>query len=438
VRGPALAALAAVFLFAWGKSFAAPADELRALLEQGRSADAYALGRSLSEELGKPEFDFYYGIAAVDSGHAGEGVLALERYIVRFPDNDRARLELARGYFVLGELVRAREEFDSVLKKNPPPAVQATIERFMDSIRAQETRYATTAIGYVEIGGGYDSNVNSGIGNPVISVPTLGTVQLAPAGVKSGSSFLHLGAGGSMSHPVAPGVALLGGASAEFKLNAGSFDKQFDLGTLAAYGGVSVIKDKDLYRATFSLSTLDLDYNRFRDTASVGAEWHRQVDELNTGSLFLQYARLQYPSSPARDADFYGAGVGWRRAYVAPMQPVFQVQALLGQEKNDASPVRNDLSRDLYTLRGGLALTPAARWGVSAGISYTKSRFKDADPLFLVRRDDDYYGLDAGVSYRLTRQLTLRGDYLHSDNRSNIELYKYTRDLITFRARYEF
>jgi len=241
-----------------------------------------------------------------------------------------------------------------------------------------------------------------------------------------------------MSHPVAPGVALLGGANAEFKLNAGSFDKQFDQGAVAAYGGVSVIRDKDLYRATFSLSTLEVDYNRFRDTASVGGEWHRQVDELNTGSVFLQYARLQYPASPVRDADFYGAGVGWRRAYVAPMQPVFQVQALLGQEKNDASPVRNDLTRDLYTLRGGLALTPAARWGVSAGLSYTRSRFKEADPLFLAKRDDDYYGFDAGVSYRLTRQLTLRGDYLHSDNRSNIELYKYTRDLITFRARYEF
>src|SRR5207247_354866 len=135
----------------------------------------------------------------------------------------RGRLELARGYFVLGELVREREEFETVLRKGPPPAVQATVERFMASIRAQETRYAATATGYIEIGGGYDSNVNSGIGNPVISVPTLGTVQLAQAGVKSGSSFLHLGAGGSMSHPVAPGVALLGGANAEFKLNAGSF-----------------------------------------------------------------------------------------------------------------------------------------------------------------------------------------------------------------------
>ena len=99
MRGSALAALAALLLVACGKSFAAPADELRALLEQGRPADAYALGRSRSEELGKPEFDFYYGVAALDSGHAGEGVLALERYVVRFPDNDRARLELARGSF---------------------------------------------------------------------------------------------------------------------------------------------------------------------------------------------------------------------------------------------------------------------------------------------------------------------------------------------------
>jgi uncharacterized protein (PEP-CTERM system associated) len=114
------------------------------------------------------------------------------------------------------------------------------------------------------------------------------------------------------------------------------------------------------------------------------------------------------------------------------------VQALLGQEKNDASPVRDDLSRDLCTLRGGLALTPAARWGLSAGLSYTRSRFKEADPLFLVTRGDDYYGFDAGVSYRLSKQLALRADYLHSDNRSNIELYKYTRDLITLRARYEF
>lgn len=433
-----VAACAAALMLLGRAAVAAPADELRALLEGGRSAEAYALGRKHPEELGKPDFDFYYGIAAVDSGHAGEGVLALERYVIRFPENDRARLELARGYFVLGELVRAREEFETVSRKNPPPAVQATIERFMDSIRAQETRYSTTATAYVEIGGGYDSNVNSGVGDPIITVPTLGTVQLAQSGVKSASSFLHLGAGGQVSHPVAPGVAILGGAAAEGKLHSQTFDQQFDQTGVSAFGGVSYLKDKDLYRATLSLSSLYVDYDRFRETGAVGGEWHRQMDEFNTGSLFAQYARLEYPTQGVRDADFYGIGAGWRRAFVGRMQPVLQLQALYGQEKNDAVPKRDDLSRDLYTLRGGVALTPAPKWGASAGLTYTTSRFMANDPLFTVTRDDNYYGAELGASYRLTKQITLRADYQYSRNESNIVLYEYKRDVVTLRARYEF
>jgi hypothetical protein len=437
MRNFAAAALAAAVMAGAQCAHGAPADEVRSLLDQGRAREAYELARRHPEELGKPDFDFYYGIAAVDSGRAGEGVLALERYIVRFPDNDRARLELARAYFVLGELVRARDEFERVLRRNPPAQVQATIERFMDSIRAQETRYRTTATLHVEVGGGYDSNVNSGIGNPVISVPTLGVVQVAQAGVKSADKFLHLGAGAQVSHPVAPGVALIGGASAEGKLHSDDFDQQFDQTSLTAYGGASYLKERNLIRGTLSLSTLSVDYDRFRETVSLGGEWHRQLGEFDTASVFGQYAMLEYPSSPVRDADFYGLGVGWRHAFVGALQPVFQVQALYGREENDAKPARDDLSRDLYTLRGGLSLTPAPRWGVSVGLTFTNSRFDEPDLLFATRRDDDYYGAELGASYSLTKQLSVRLDYLYSDNKSNIALYDYTRDVITLRARFE-
>lgn len=420
------------------QAWAAPADDVRGLLEKGRAAEAYALARKHPEQLGRPDFDLYFGVAAIDSGHAGEGVLALERSLIHFPENQRARLELARGYFVLGELHRAREEFEEVLRRNPPPGVQATIDRFMDSIRAQESRFSTTASGYVEIGGGFDSNVNGGVSSALINVPTLGQVQLAQAGVRSGSSFLHLGAGGQVSHPVAPGLALLAGGSVEGKLHSERFDRQFDQGNLSAFGGLSYIKDKNLYRATASVGALYVDNRRFRDAFALGGEWHRQLDEFNTGSLFAQYARLEYPQSPVRNADFYAGGAGWRRAFVMPMQPVFQLQALAGQEKNDAAPVRNDLARDLLTLRGGLSLTPAPRWGASVALTYTKSRFKDTDPLFAARRDDDYIGLEVGASYRPTRQVTLRADFQHARNDSNIALYEYKRDVVTFRMRYEF
>ena len=421
---------------------AAPADDVRALLEQGRSAEAYALGQKHPEELGKAEFDFYYGIASTDSGHAGEGVLALERYVVQFPDNIRARLELARAYFVLGEMVRAREEFDNVSRRKPPAEVQATIDRFMDSIRAQESRYTPTATAWLEAGGGYDSNVNSGVGNGIIAVPALGglQLQLAAAGVKSGSSFGWLAGGAQGSLPVAPGVALLGGVQFDAKFQSNAFDRQFDQTNLGAYGGVSVIKDRDLWRATASYSTLSVDYNRFRNVGALGGEWHRQVDELNTASVFAQYARMDYPSSPVRDSDFFAVGAGWRRAFTHRLQPVVQLQGLFGREKNDASPgpVRDDLSRNLYTLRAGASLTPAPAWGLSAGLNYTRSDFRANDPLFVQTRKDDYYGVDATVSYRWTKALQVRGEFTYSDNRSNLALYKYDRGMVAVKVRYDF
>src|SRR6188768_2413675 len=102
---------------------AAPADDIKVLVDKGDAKGAYELGKKHPEELGNSLFDFYFGVAAIDSGHAGEGVLALERYVVNFPDNFNARLELARGYFVMGDDQRARDEFNEVLKAKPPAAV---------------------------------------------------------------------------------------------------------------------------------------------------------------------------------------------------------------------------------------------------------------------------------------------------------------------------
>ena len=431
------ATLAAALLAVSQAVPAAPADEMRALIEAGRSAEAYALGKRSPDELGKADFDFYFGIAATDSGHAGEGVLALERYISQFPDNDRARLELARSYFVLGELIRAREEFETVLRRSPPAEVQSTIERFLDSIRSQESRYTTTASAYVEIGAGYDSNVNYGVGDALVNLP-IGTFAIGQAGVQTGDRFGLVGAGVQVSHPVGPGVAVFGGGSVEARAHAGMLDRQFDQQNFAVYGGASVVRDKDLFRFTASYSDLHLDYRSYRAIGSGGVEWHRQLDELNTLSLFGQYAQLDHPTLPVRNADFWGGGVGWRRAFVHPVRPVLQLQALYGQEINTAVPVREDLSRELLTLRAGVSLTPAPRWSVSGALSASFSRYWAPDFTINEPREDQYYSLEAGVGYRLTKDLSARLDYLYSDNRSNSALYEYDRHVVTARLRYEF
>ena len=137
MRRVVLSFVAALLAQMGAHAWAAPADELRTLVQKGRSAEAYAAGTRHPAELGDPDFDFYFGVAAIDSGHAAEGVVVLERYLARFPADDRARFNLARGYYALGELLRARQEFETVIKHRPAPDRRATIERFLDSIQAR-------------------------------------------------------------------------------------------------------------------------------------------------------------------------------------------------------------------------------------------------------------------------------------------------------------
>ena len=94
------------------------------------------------------------------------------RYLLNFPDRyDVARVELARSYFALGDVVRAREEFEAVTSHSPPAGVQATVDRYLEAIRLRESRFQTTSLVWLEAGLGVDSNVNGGVGSGNISVP---------------------------------------------------------------------------------------------------------------------------------------------------------------------------------------------------------------------------------------------------------------------------
>ena len=124
--------------------WAAPADDVKTLLDQGKDKEAYETGKAAPDALGTPLFDFYFGIAALNAGVPGEGVLALERYLLQFPDNRSALFQLARGYFILGEDERAREEFTGLVAGTTGNDL-TNINQFLDAIRARESRYKPTS-----------------------------------------------------------------------------------------------------------------------------------------------------------------------------------------------------------------------------------------------------------------------------------------------------
>ncbi len=417
---------------------AAPPDEIRSLMEAGKAAEAYALGKQSPDFLGDPAFDFYFGVAAIETGHAGEGVLALERYILQFPDNVSARLQLARGYFALNEDARAREEFEALRKLSPPPAIVSTIDRYLDAVRLRETRYTTSTGLYIEAGIGHDSNVNSGVASSNISLQNLGPVVVGPGGLKISDTFTTIGAGGYISHPIRPGIALFANATGELKNNLKDSNAQYDLGSYAIGGGVSVLREKNLFRFGLNDGLITLGTARYRSSLGGSLEWQHQLDEIQSFSLGLQYARLEYTGANSpRNADFSGVSAGYRRLFPHAWQPAITVSLNAGEEKTLDS-TRNDLGRRLYGGRLGVNFTPAAKWGVSAGYSFQNSEYMAADAILGVTREDRYSAFDAAVSYLFSRNVSFRAEAMLARNRSNVELFTFPRETIAFKVRYEF
>jgi hypothetical protein len=79
-------------------------EQAKKALRDGRSETAYQL--LVQYEInwsGEDAFDYLFGVAALDSGHAGDAIFSLQRLVARQPDFSGARLELARAYYDVGD-----------------------------------------------------------------------------------------------------------------------------------------------------------------------------------------------------------------------------------------------------------------------------------------------------------------------------------------------
>ena len=163
------------------------------LITQGQYQQAFALGQeNLNEWEGDPDFDYAFGLAALESGNTNESVFALERVAATTTDSGLralARLELARAYFVTNNLTASENLFNAVLASNPPPNVQQNIQAFLQLIEARQNAETPTLNWTISTAIGSDSNANSATSNGLIDKPLIGQIELDPAGQETEDNF---------------------------------------------------------------------------------------------------------------------------------------------------------------------------------------------------------------------------------------------------------
>jgi tetratricopeptide (TPR) repeat protein len=174
-----------------GVCAAATYPTLEAAIKSGDYDKAWKRAQQLRERHeGEPRFDYLYGVAALETGHADEAVFALDRVTIVEPRLARARLELARAYLQQENYPAAKQQFSEALALNPPATVRQKIDLYMQKIDAKDLQPRRSLFdGYVTVYVGHDNNVNAGVEDLLISYPVLGTVTLSPGAAAVSDAF---------------------------------------------------------------------------------------------------------------------------------------------------------------------------------------------------------------------------------------------------------
>ena len=407
------------------------------LIRKGDFDAAYQLLEPLeAERAGDVDYDYVFGVAAVESKNATRGAFALERVLATNPNHKEARAEMAKAHFMLGETDASKAEFNNVLQQNPDAQTKKTVEKLLTAI--QKVEGTTTTFGaYLDFGLGWDSNVSSAPSIASIGVPAFGglVVQLDQNSRELSDGFVNLAAGISFRQPLTDKLAVFGAANGTSRINGA--ETAFDNSALDFNTGLQYRQNKHNFTFALQDSHFDLNAEAFRHAYGATAQWLYHVDAYNQAGLYAQYSRLKYNGNNFRDAERKIVGINAAHVFQADWSPVIY-GSIYGGREDARDPLANFLSQDIAGLRAGAQLSLANQWQLLTSFSYEQRNNDENDPTFLKARKDRQYDAALGLNYIPARDWSIRPQISYTKNDSNIELNSFDRSIISVNVRKDF
>ena len=432
----AFAASAAIF----ANSALAEVDDLvrqaRILLGKSQAKQAFELLEPQeTKRAGDPDFDTVLGIAANDTEQYTRAVFALERVLSVQPENSRARAELGRALFAVGDNAGARKVLLETKKDNIPAEAAATIDKFLQAIdRADEAAKSSIKL-YVETSLGYDTNINSGPGNANVAVPAFGgfVFTLNNANLSTKDIFATLGAGVSARQLIDPRLSLIGNLSVNGRMH--GQNKAFDATQIDGNAGANYRYDKHEFSGVVQAGSYYLNAAKARDQAGLVGEWTYRLNGEQQWSSYLQWSQLSYPSQSARDAARTVIGTSYAQGFRSGL--LFFAGAYVGieKQKNGAFP---NLGHKLYGVRTGAQQILSEGVSLFGGLSYENRKYGGPDPLFLAVRQDTQFNINLGLNWVPAKTWKVTPQLSYTSVKSNIPVSDFQRTTFAVTLRKDF
>lgn len=410
---------------------------VRQTQEAGKtSLEFESLAEQEPVKAGDPEFDLALGIAANEAGHFTRALIALERLIAVQPGNPRARAEMGRALYGVGDHKAARRLLAESREKGFTAVAGETIDQLLHAIDRVEAEGRSSAKGYVEATAGWDGNINSAPGLSNVAVPAYGGSILAvdPSGTKKKGGYGAWTGGASGRLVLGPRLSLIATGVARrqdfARANRELGNWQVDLA-----GGLSYRIERDEYTLVVQTGTYAIDSDRVRDQVGLVGEWTYRFDGFRQFNAYFQTGRLKYPGANQADANRHV--LGFTYAHLSPKGVWAYGGAYAGVEKAVTAGF-DHLGHNLAGLRAGVQFPIADSVGGFVAAGFERRGYRGTDPLFLAVRGDRQFNASAGLSWVPTGGWRVTPQVSWARTLSNVPLARYQKLAASIAVRREF
>lgn len=380
---------------------------------------------------------FSIGMDALEHDRLKTAREAFSSILSNNPELHRARLELARAYYLSMDYENARREAQTVLDDpNTPVFVRTTLLAFLaqideDEKRLKDRHHWTPSI---YLGLMQDSNVNVGPDRDVINVR--GVARSINGAEQSDTAFV---VNPGLAHSYNPGKTFTLGEHGGYvlwqsQLN-GYYRRYFDetdfnLGVLTLRTGPALVVPRH-WRAGigFQADQIWLGDGRLALFGTLNPNITWQFGDNTEVTLDGVLTRRHYNKKRDTDRD------GWYRSAELSAAHYFNngkfgLQGGVGYARFDASGGR-------FSYRGpnafaGAIAQPWKDGSVYARADYRKYDYRGEEPVFTKARDDDEARYTVGLQHNIQTgplaKWAVLANWIHTNNKSNVPIFDYDRN----------
>ena len=394
------------------------------LIREGKAAEAFALLEPLEAKLaGDATYDYLLATAALQAGNPSRATFIYERILAISPEFIGVRADMGRAYYQMGDLARAKLEFESILAlSNIPPDLRSAVETYLSALTQIDSGAKRVVVGYVDAGFGRNTNVLSQTSSESVRLAGGAMQALTPTDRKRADNYLSYGLGGELIQNIDGGLGVYVGG--DFRGRTHNRIDAADYFMLDTRAGLQYASGGHVFRGGVTLGSYNLDNINTRDSAGLTLDWRYMLNQTNQISLGGAATSYRYVpvTSKTENYDNYVLNLGWTHVF-APT--TVGVLTLTGGTEH-ATNGRSDGDKHYWGLRAVVQHSFSSQIGTFFTAGRQWSDYSKYNTTYGLDREDRLFDAALGMVWSLPDRWSVRPTLSFISNRSNADIYTYS------------